>query len=265
MLRWALGAAGALAIAAAARHTRSLSPGGAVAAVVVGTAAVGAGWGWGLLLVAFFVASSALSRVRAAERTRRTEAVVAKGDERDATQVLANGGLFAVAALGHALWPHPAWMALGAGALAAAASDTWATEIGTLARRPPRMLLGLRQVPAGTSGAVSLPGLAAAVAGAAFVALVAWAGGWPPWVAASAAAGGVAGSLADSLLGATVQARRHCPRCDMATERNMHGCGEGTLPAGGLPWVDNDVVNVLATLVGAAATVALTSLSGLAG
>lgn len=126
-------------------------------AAVMGAVAVGAGWGWGALLIAFFVASSALSRIGATERSVRTSAVVEKAGARDAVQVAANGGLFTLAAVGQLIWPHHHWMALAVGALAAAASDTWATEVGTLARRPPRMLVGWRPVPAGTSGAVSGP------------------------------------------------------------------------------------------------------------
>ena len=99
--------------------------------------------------------------------------------------------------------------------------------------------------------------MAAAVAGAAFVAAVAWAAGWPPLTAACAVAGGVAGSLADSLIGATVQGRRRCDACGTMTERNVHDCGRPTLPAGGLSWVDNDLVNMAATLVGALVTLAL--------
>ncbi len=226
-------------------------------AAVVGTVAVGAGWGWGGLLVAFFVASSALSRIGATERAVRTAGLVVKGGARDAVQVAANGGLFALAALGQMLWPHGAWLALGAGALAAAASDTWATELGTLARRPPRLLVGWRQVPPGTSGAVSGPGLLAALAGALFIAASAWLAGWPCLVAASAVLGGVAGSLADSLMGATIQGQRRCVACDVMTERIVHDCGQRTIPAGGLSWVDNDIVNGAATLVGALLTLAV--------
>ena len=51
-------------------------------------------------------------------------------------QVLANGGVFALAALLGAVLGSP-WPAAGSraalGALAASAADTWATEIGTLA------------------------------------------------------------------------------------------------------------------------------------
>ena len=150
--RVAAGLALALVVALAARRARSLSPSGATAAVVVGTSAVAAGWAYGALLIAYFVASSALSRWRAAEKTRRTDAVVEKGGERDARQVLANGLAFAACALG-TLVTSPraaaAWGTAAAGALAAAAADTWATEIGTLSSRPPRSVLTGRVVPAG--------------------------------------------------------------------------------------------------------------------
>jgi len=150
--RVAAGLALALVVALAARRARSLSPSGATAAVVVGTSAVAAGWAYGALLIAYFVASSALSRWRAAEKTRRTDAVVEKGGERDARQVLANGLAFAACALG-TLVTSPraaaAWGTAAAGALAAAAADTWATEIGTLSSRPPRSVLTGRVVPRG--------------------------------------------------------------------------------------------------------------------
>src|SRR3569833_1751003 len=126
------GAMLSLVIALVARRARSLSTSGAAAAVVVGTLAVAAGWSWGLLLILYFASSTLLSRIGKAEKERRTADVVEKGGERDAWQVFANGGVFAGAAVGSLVWPSPAWLALGAGALAASASDTWATEIGTL-------------------------------------------------------------------------------------------------------------------------------------
>ncbi|HEX6537059.1 MAG TPA: DUF92 domain-containing protein [Gemmatimonadaceae bacterium] len=239
-------------IAAAAWRARALSTSGAAAATVVGAITVAAGWAWGVLLIAFFVASTALSHWRAGIKAARTGAIVAKGGARDAWQVLANGGVFAAAALLSLAAPSSAWRLLGAGALAAAAADTWGTEVGTLAAGPPRLITTWRRVPAGTSGAVSPVGIAASVAGALFVAAVALLAGWPPRAAAAALAGGVAGALADSLLGARWQARRRCPACDAGTERDIHGCGTPTERAGGVAWLDNDVVNVLSGVVGGA-------------
>lgn len=242
-------------IAAAARRTRALSASGAVAATAIGTAAVAAGWDWGALLIAFFVASSLLSRVGRPRAAATADGIVAKGDERDAVQVLANGALFAAGAVAFALAPSPAWQAAGAGALAAATSDTWATEIGMLSPRAPRSIVTLRALPPGTSGGVTLLGLLGAVLGAAFIEMAALLLRWPTGVVVGVLAGGVAGSVADSLAGALVQQRRWCDRCGTATERRVHTCGAGTRVSGGLPWLDNDGVNLLCTAVGAAVAV----------
>jgi uncharacterized protein (TIGR00297 family) len=208
-----------------------------------------AGWSWGLLLISLFVSASALSRIGEERKLARTSSVVEKGGERDAGQVLANGGVFAIAALGQLLAPSPAWMALGVGAIAASTADTWATEVGTLSSQDPVSILSGRRVPAGTSGAVTLLGSAAGAAGAAFIAAEATLASWPVSFAAGAL-GGVAGALTDSILGATIQARRWCEACATSTERKVHSCGKPTLHAAGLRGFDNDVVNAVCSAVG---------------
>lgn len=240
----------AAAIATAGCRARSLSRGGAASATALGTLATLAGWSWAVLLVAYFAASSALSHWKRAAKEARTGAVVAKGGARDAWQVLANGGVFGGAALASIVLPHPAWLAVAAGALAASSADTWGTEIGTVAGGIPRSLLGGRAVPPGTSGAISVAGSLATLAGAAFIALLATALGWDD-VMLPALVGGTVGAFVDSLLGATIQQRRWCDTCQAATERSVHGCGSDTRVAGGLAWLDNDVVNLLCTLAGA--------------
>jgi len=238
-------------IAIAGRLARSLSTGGAIAAILVGTAATTAGWDWAAVLILFFVTSSALSRFRPNARAGTISRIVEKGDERDAWQVLANGGVFAAAAL--LAWRGPdigwSWPLTGFGALAAATSDTWATEIGTLAGRPPRSIVSLKALPAGTSGGITVPGIVASIAGASVIALAAYALGVVNGIAA-VLVGGVAGSLADSLFGATLQERRWCDGCSESTERRIHSCGRTTRVVGGVPGARNDLVNVVCTLVG---------------
>jgi len=249
------GAALSVAVAGTARALRSLSWSGAVAAVGVGTLAVAAGWGWGILLIGYFVLSTALSRVGAKRKQQRTGAIVEKGGARDAVQVFANGGVFAALALATLLAPSPLWRWGALGALAAAAADTWATEIGTLIGGTPRSIVTRTIVRIGESGGVTLAGSLGGAAGAAVIVLIGWLAGWrdgAPFTAASALVAGVAGMFADSLLGATVQDRRWCNTCNAATERMTHDCDTATRHVGGVPWIRNDLVNALARLVGAA-------------
>ena len=251
-------------VALAAQRAHALSLAGTLAAIAIGTLAVSAGWAWGALLIAYFVVSLALSRLRGAEKASRTGDVVAKGGARDAIQVLANGGLFAgaaVVATVPALSDSIATIAVAValGALAASAADTWATEIGSLATKPPRSIITGRPVKPGTSGGVNLIGIAAMVAGAAFVAFGARALAIEaPLLAVTV--GGVSGALADSVVGATMQDRRWCDTCETSTERAVHSCGTATRHAGGLAAMDNDAVNLIATVVGGAVAAFLVSL-----
>ena len=179
-----------------------------------------------------------------------SRAIVAKTDERDLWQVAANGGLFTVAAVASLVSPSAIWLAIGIGALAASAADTWATEVGTLVGGQPRSITSGKRVPAGTSGGITLAGSAASIAGAAFMALVAASLKWPV-PAYVIVASGVAGAVADSLAGGSIQERRWCASCSALTERALHVCGTRTKRVGGIAGFDNDVVNLLCSFVGA--------------
>lgn len=252
-----IGAIAAAAIALAAYRTRSLDVGGALAAFAVGTVTYGElGTPGAAIVLAFFTTSVALSRVGRA-RKRSLLVDVAKTGARDAAQVLANGGIATLCAvLAHALAPR--YALAFAGAYAAATADTWGTEIGALARRAPRSILTFKPVATGLSGGVTWPGTVAEFMGAVAIALVAsTTGAFGPRAALAIALGGMAGALADSVLGASVQALRWCPQCRRATEREPHACGANTAPLRGLAWFGNDAVNTTATLVGATVAFAL--------
>ena len=175
---------------------------GAAAALAVGAATVwGLGWRGFVVLLAFLVSGSVLTE---------------GGGRRNARQVLANGGVAAVAGLlGH-------WIAF-AGAIAAATSDTWSSEIGRRSRALPRLVTSWKEVPAGTDGGMTVLGTLGGLLGAAFIGAVTYALGHREWLVLTTA--GVAGMVLDSLLGASVQ--------------------------GKVRWMDNDAVNLAATLTGA--------------
>lgn len=267
--RLLLGSVLSLGIGAFAYWRRWLTAGGVLAAVLLGTTVFGfGGWVWGGLLVAFFASSSLLSAFGKRRKTGLAEKF-AKGSRRDLSQVLANGGLAGLLALGVGLSGkqtayYPALAFAFYGALAAVNADTWSTELGVLARSAPRLITTGQEVPPGTSGGITLQGTLAALAGALFIGLMTFVliqgaalatlghlllSDWLVIPAATAA--GFAGALFDSLLGATVQAIYDCPVCHQQTERQVHTCGTATRLVGGWGWLDNDGVNFAASMAGA--------------
>ncbi len=292
-----------------AYRRRSLDRSGVAGAMATGSVTVGmGGWAWGLSLIYFFVSSSLLSHFRSHDKERTAADKFSKGSQRDFSQVMANGGVATALSLAHGLTrSQPAQELLQAGytgALATANGDTWATELGVLNTRQPRLITTGEPVAPGTSGGITLLGTAASAAGGLSLGLVFWllekvgtdlarpsidmhvnksirrgrlivpsadlsapgstAGTLDCQAEADKSAlgtinrplpliglfSGLLGSLADSLMGATIQAMYYCPTCKKETERRVHSCGTPTLPLRGIPWFDNDVVNFLATLFG---------------
>ena len=241
----------------------ALNGSGVVGAALIGTLIFGlGGWEWGILLIAFFVSSSALSFYRAREKQGLAEKF-AKGHRRDLGQALANGGVAALlAVLSHFLSPFPGegrgglWFVACAGALAAVNADTWATELGVLSRTSPCLITTGRRVEVGASGGVTWLGTVASLGGALFIGLLGalvlrqgWAAGGILLLAATV--GGLAGSVCDSILGATVQGIYWCDTCQKETERRVHRCGTETRLLRGWRWLGNDAVNFIASAVGA--------------
>lgn len=266
----------------------SLSKSGVVGAILIGTLIFGlGGWVWGVLLVVFFVSSSALSHYKRTLKASLAEKF-SKGHQRDLAQTLANGGAGALIVVTYSLVPHLVprpmlWVAF-VGAMAAVNADTWATELGVLSKTKPRHILTGKEVETGTSGGITSVGTVAAFAGSALIAVL---GGFnalhsvayemlrylnEPYTVnymyvsnlyrfdtltflvalAAGTAGGISGSLFDSMLGATAQAMYYCDHCRKETERHpIHTCSNPTHQLRGWRWLDNDWVNFLSSVVGA--------------
>ncbi len=197
-------------IALLAYRLRAMSAGGASMGSLLAVAITwGLGWRGLSMLATLLVVGTLVS-----DRSRRG---------RGARQAICNGGAAAALALAAAFGWN--WGGAGAaGALAAALSDTVAGEVGQRWRAPARLLLFGPRVPPGVDGAMSLAGTAAGLLAALPIPLLSGGPFLPPFF------GAVAGNLADSILGATVQRRL-----------GRHG---------------NDLVNLAATVIGSAITVA---------
>ena len=252
----------AVIVAYLAYRVHSLSKSGAIAATFVGGIIFGVGGlQWAILLLIFFITSSGLSRAFK-KRKQGLNEKFSKGNERDAGQVFGNGGLATLFAALHAFYPESILPWIGfAAPLAAVNADTWATELGVLNPTPPCMITDLRKrVEKGTSGGISLWGTGASLLGSTVIVLptilLSPIGTLTTYHFLLITFAGLAGSLFDSFLGATVQAMYYCPTDKKETEKHpLHTCGTETVHIRGWEWLDNDWVNFACSTFGAAIAV----------
>jgi len=250
--------------ATAAYLKKSLTADGAFAAFVVGLGIYVAGglFGW-LILMSFFVSSSALSILGSSAKERLAR-LHAKGSRRDAAQVGANGGIGLAGALLFALTGENAFLVGLGAAFASATADTWASELGVLSRAQPVSILTGKPVERGTSGGVTLPGLAASAAGSAAIAMLFGVlslilprfTGNVLKASALIALCGVAGALIDSVMGGSVQAQYRRQDSGEETEHARDN-GVPNVLVRGVRWIDNDAVNATSGLLAAALAVVL--------
>jgi uncharacterized protein (TIGR00297 family) len=178
-----------------------------------------------VMLGVFFIAGSVVTAVGAKTKEQLGMAESNKG-QRSTGQVMANGGVAALAGL--LAWCYPfqsiAGQLMAAAALASAAADTCSSELGSLYGKRFYNILTFKKDQRGLNGVVSLEGTLLGVAGSALIAMVYSMGYGYSIHALFIVLAGTAGNLADSVLGA-------------AFER--HGR------------LTNDLVNVLNTLIAA--------------
>lgn len=195
-------------VALAGHRAGTVTRSGAAAGAIIGLVIfLSTGWqGWTLLIVTFIAASIA-SRM-GLKRKMLLGIAEERGGRRGPGNAIANTGVAALAAA-VALTGTSAELALlaFAAALAAGGSDTIASEIGKAWGRRTWSITSLKRVAPGTSGAMSVEGTIAGVAGAIGLGAAAVALSLTPaaWLAAIVI-GATAGSLLESWLGATLEA-----------------------------------------------------------
>jgi uncharacterized protein (TIGR00297 family) len=197
-----------IAIAVLCVKKRKLTPGGGVmAAVVALLVAAGTGYGGLLLLGAFFMMG-----VTATSHKKHLKVFPGENhpEQRTAGQVFANGGVAAIMALLALINPEIAdmYQVMLAASLAAATADTLSSELGMVYGRNFYNIVTFKKEARGLDGVISLEGTLLGAAGACILALlygISFGMDESIWFVAIA---GIAGNLADSLLGATLE-RKH--------------------------------------------------------
>ena len=251
------------------QRTRFLTWSGVLALTLMSALVFAAnGWTWGAPLLLVVASENIWARYRASRKEPLGDRF-RQGARRGWPALFARIGWASVLALLYALAAptkgiHIAFI----GALATAAADSWATELGVLSAQPPRSLLTWRRVKAGHEGAISVLGLVAALGASwltGFAGLLCQAiASWLQrslveraflWLPLAALLGGTAGCLLDSFLGATAQGIYYCEHCNERSESRLHSCGREAEQIRGWAWLTNDGINFVSSVVGAAVAV----------
>lgn len=229
----------------------SLTVTGTLAAIIVGLA-VYAGLGVnGLLLLGVFFATSSLWSKYKSTYKKTVEEKLAKGATRDWRQVVANGGSAALFSILYYAHNDMIWLVAYIVCLASANSDTWASEIGSLSKKDPIYIRTFKRIERGTSGAISLLGSSAALAGSLLISLTSfWLFHLDFTYGTIIFIFGYMGNVIDTLFGAFCQQLYVCSHCGIETEKRVH-CQMPTKQIKGFIFMDNDMVNFLSGFLAA--------------
>ena len=249
-----------VAFALVAIFTKALDGRGFLASVAVGySILLGGGVGWFVIVAVFFTLGVSFTWYKY-EYKKKLGGAQEKGGARNWPNILANGGVASIFAVAGYFDPSPAFAVLFLGSISTAAADTVATELGLLSKGLPRLITHpTKSVSPGTSGGVSPLGFGGAILASLVIGVMGFLLGVaknPLLVISICLTGGLAGCVFDSLLGAAVQRKGHCVVCMKPTEA-LHHCGEPTQRTGGVSFIENNIVNLLATLVGSAVALAV--------
>lgn len=159
-----------------------------------------------VMLGAFFVAGTAATAVGRRKKEKLGIEEKNKG-QRTAGQVLANGGVAAIAGLLAWLFPQQAglWVLAAAASLASASADTLSSEMGSVYGRSFYNILTFKKDTCGLNGVISLEGTLWGIAGSVLIALIYVIGYGYSALALWIVPAGFTGNIADSLLGASLE------------------------------------------------------------
>jgi uncharacterized protein (TIGR00297 family) len=231
---------------------------GAFTAVPIGfiTLSFG-GVSWFLALLTFFLLASYFTKHKYKQKEFAGYSEKNRG-ARGWASVLANGGLPALFAIIYYIsGNNNLYLFCYAGSLAFALADTVATEVGLLSESTPRSILTGRSILRGHSGGVTLRGEIAAIAGSLIIGTVCgllFSSNIGQFIIILVACitSGILSTNADSALGETLQCKYRCAVCNKYSETKIVHCNVVTIRDRGFRLIDNNMVNILSSFVGAA-------------
>jgi uncharacterized protein (TIGR00297 family) len=198
-----------------------------------------------IVLLTFLFLSVVCDKVKA--RGRGNSIADGKTSLRGGVQVIANGAVPAVCSLLFIFTKNPIFTLMYIASVAEAFADTAASGIGALSGKtydPFR----LKTCAKGISGGMSLVGTVASLVASFVITLISFALGMTDIKGAIILAlVAFLGMIFDSALGSLLQIKYRCSVCGRITEKKEH-CAATTVKYRGVSFVNNDVVNITASV-----------------
>ena len=234
---------------------------GAIAAILIGFIILYFGLvSWFFVLLSFFVVSSVFTKYKYKQKQKMGTSEE-NGGARGWKSVLANGTAPAIFAILYYLSNNNIIFTLSfVGAISFALSDTVATEVGLLSKTKPRSILTGLELDKGQSGGVTIQGEVAAITSSVLTGIICGLlllsdniiSFQMLIILLAAVAGGIISTNIDSILGATIQAKYRCINCRKYLEKRVIHCNFLTVQETGIRLVDNNIVNLVSAILGAA-------------
>ena len=194
-----------------------------------------------LLVALFFVLSALLNLILKAYLQKKT-----KSSHRNISQVICNGGFALFLCIYEYFNPNPINIYLYAASIAAAMSDTWATEFGKLSKSKPISITSFRPIDHGLSGGITIIGTIGSIIGSCII-------GFATWLLIESEIvlifgiiiTGFFSAMLDSLIGDKLQGKY-----ETKTGKIVEEYKSDTNLISGYEIIDNNFVNLVATISG---------------
>ncbi len=205
-------------------------------------------------LFAMFTSSSLLSKLK--EKSKST--IEQKHGARDYIQAFANLGVATICMLLYSFTNNDIFLVALISSVASSNADSWASEIGKLSIQQPIMITNFQPTEKGISGGVTFLGTFGGILGSIFISLITLLSFQQITLSIICLIAGIFGFIMDSYLGVWLQSLYKSKSGELSEIKK-----EGYVKIKGFDWCNNDMVNFIASLLGAFCGAALMYFSNL--
>jgi uncharacterized protein (TIGR00297 family) len=246
-----------LVIALVAYKRKSLDLSGVITALIVGILIyMFAGATIWLILMLFFISSSFITHLKNSHKAKLSSEYIKS--KRNYKQVLASGLMPTIFSIIYYFTRFDVILLAAVSTIAISCADTWASELGILNKGKTVLITTFKPVKKGESGGVSLYGTTMSAVGSLLIAATFIISKLlcsnisttsAIFILVSVTMIGLAGSIIDSLLGASLQAKHLDSRTNLVTESRKSN-GKINQKISGLGFMTNEMVNFTSSIIG---------------